>query len=118
MRLLLLLVTNVAVIAVAFLAVTLTGLPAPVGGVLGVCLALGMGGAFLSLLTSKWAIRRATRAKIVKPGDSPGGDWLLVNVRDLAEIFDVAMPKVAVYPSLSMNAFATGPSRDLSLIHI
>lgn len=118
MRLVWFLMTNAATFMVASAAVNFLGVSASLSTVAAVCLALGMSGAFLSLLTSKWAMRRSTGAEWIEPGESPGGDWVLSQVKELSILFDVNPPKVAAFPSASMNAFATGPRRDGAMIGV
>jgi heat shock protein HtpX len=83
------------------------------------CLIWGMGGALLSLQMSRWIAKRAT-------GGSPDRrrtgnaqlDWLYQTVERLTRQANLPMPEVGVYESGEVNAFATGPSKNRSLVAV
>ncbi|RYZ06794.1 MAG: protease HtpX [Myxococcales bacterium] len=78
----------------------------------------GFGGSFLSLLASKWIAKWTTRAKVI---DAPRNDaerWLLDTVARHANRVGIKMPEVAIYDSPDMNAFATGATRNSSLVAV
>jgi heat shock protein HtpX len=78
----------------------------------------GMGGSFISLGMSKWMALRATGAQVI---EQPRGDaeaWLLQTVAHHAQAKGVGMPQVAIFPSDSPNAFATGARRDAALVAV
>jgi heat shock protein HtpX len=78
----------------------------------------GMGGSFISLALSKWMALRATGAQVI---ESPGNDtehWLVETVRQHAQAAGIGMPQVAIFPSDSPNAFATGARRDSALVAV
>lgn len=78
----------------------------------------GFGGSFLSLAMSKWIAKWTTRAQVI---DAPRNDterWLLDTVARHANRVGIKMPEVAVYDSPDMNAFATGATRNSSLVAV
>ena len=78
----------------------------------------GFGGAFISLLASKWIAKWTTGAKVI---DAPRNDterWLFDTVARHANRVGIKMPEVAVYDSPDMNAFATGATRNSSLVAV
>ena len=78
----------------------------------------GFGGAFISLLASKWIAKWTTGAKVI---DAPRNDterWLVDTVARHANRVGIKMPEVAVYDSPDMNAFATGATRNSSLVAV
>ena len=78
----------------------------------------GFGGSFISLLASKWIAKWTTGARVItQPGTSDEA-WLLQTVQQLAERAGVATPEVAIYESPELNAFATGPTRNSSLVAV
>jgi heat shock protein HtpX len=83
------------------------------------CLIWGMGGAFISLALSRFIAKQAMGVKLV---DGRTGheelDWLHVTVRQLTERAGLPMPEVGIYDSPEVNAFATGPSRNRSLVAV
>lgn len=82
------------------------------------CLIWGMAGAFISLLLSKQMAKWFMGVQIIDQR-SPGqyGD-LLNRVRGLSQAAGVPMPEVGIYDSEEVNAFATGPTRNRSLIAV
>lgn len=84
------------------------------------CLVWGFGGAFISLMLSKFMAKMMMGVKIISPDDrSPEGQWLVQTVYRLARNANLSkMPEVGVFESPEMNAFATGPSRSNSLVAV
>ncbi|MDQ3206027.1 MAG: protease HtpX [Pseudomonadota bacterium] len=78
----------------------------------------GFGGSLISLLISKWVAKRATGAQVIEQPRNEGEQWLLSTVRRQAEAAGIKMPEVAVYDAPEINAFATGPSRNNSLVAV
>lgn len=85
-----------------------------------ICLFWGFGGAFISLLLSRWIAKMSTGAVVIDPERATGDErWLLQTVYKLAEGAEIrTMPQVAIYPSLEINAFATGPSKNSALVAV
>jgi heat shock protein HtpX len=83
------------------------------------CFVWGMGGAFISLLISRWMAKRSTGVQLVngRTGD-PTADWLYSTVEQLTRKANLPMPEVGIYPSGEVNAFATGPSKSRSLVAV
>ncbi len=78
----------------------------------------GFGGAFISLAISKWMAKRTTGAVVIESATNNTEKWLLEVVAKQAKIVGVKMPEVAIFPSNSMNAFATGASKNKSLVAV
>ncbi|MGH8168947.1 MAG: protease HtpX [Steroidobacteraceae bacterium] len=124
-RIFLLLVTNLAVLAVLTIVAHLIGLDrwlAVRGSSLGVLLAFaavfGFGGAFVSLLMSKWMARNAMGVRVIGQPTTATEQWLVGLVARLARAAGVGMPEVGVFDSPQPNAFATGYSRDSALVAV
>lgn len=82
------------------------------------CLVWGMGGAFISLLLSKFIAKMAMGVKAIDPR-APGQFSEVYNtVRKLATQSGLPMPEVGIYESPEMNAFATGPTKKSSLVAV
>jgi heat shock protein HtpX len=80
----------------------------------------GFGGAFISLAISKWSAKRLTGMQLIDPAN-PGGDaqrWILGVVQRQAQAAGIKMPEVGIYEGPEINAFATGPSRNNSLVAV
>ena len=126
-RVLLFVATNIAVLFVLTIVCQLLGVDvylASTGqdftGLLIFAALLGFGGSFISLWMSKWVAKRATGAQVIDP-QRPGGEvetWLVNTVRRQAEQAGIGMPEVAIYNAPEMNAFATGASRNKSLVAV
>jgi heat shock protein HtpX len=69
-------------------------------------------------LASKWIAKWTTGAHVITRPQSDAEVWLLRTVQDHAKRAGIAMPEVAIYDSPDMNAFATGPSRNNSLVAV
>jgi heat shock protein HtpX len=78
----------------------------------------GFGGAFISLLISKWMAKRMTGAVVIKSPANNLEKWLLELVKKQAKIVGIRTPEVAIFPSQSMNAFATGASKNKALVAV
>ncbi|MDH4350523.1 MAG: protease HtpX [Gemmatimonadota bacterium] len=124
LRILLFLATNVAVLMMAAVAMTvLTALgiippDAPYIQLLVWCALFGFGGAVFSLAISKWMAKRATRAHVI---DTPQNDierWLVGTIERQAKQAGIGMPEVAVFESPDPNAFATGMFRNSALVAV
>jgi len=86
-------------------------------GLLVICLVWGSVGSFISLLISKWMAKKMMNLQIV---DSSGPYKDLVRkIELLAEQSGITKaPEVAIYQSNEINAFATGPSKNNSLVAV
>lgn len=86
------------------------------------CLVWGMGGSFISLMISKWMAKSMMGVKIIDPGKSSGMEsyyYLVKMVHQLAKKAGLKeMPEVGIYESDDINAFATGPSKNNSLVAV
>lgn len=78
----------------------------------------GFGGAFVSLLMSKFVAKWMTGAKVIDAPRNADEAWLIDTVRRHAERAGIGMPQVAVYDSPEMNAFATGATRNHALVAV
>ncbi|MEQ8264268.1 protease HtpX [Pseudohaliea sp.] len=127
MRILLFLATNLAVLVLVGTIFNLLGFRGILaeGGVdlnlqalLVFCGLFGMGGAFISLLLSKWMAKRATGAYVIEQPRNGSEQWLVATVGELAKDAGIAMPEVAIFPSEQPNAFATGWNRNAALVAV
>jgi heat shock protein HtpX len=78
----------------------------------------GFGGAFISLAMSKWMAKRATGARVIERPANGTETWLVGTVQRLAQQAGIGMPEVAIYDAPDMNAFATGARRDSALVAV
>jgi heat shock protein HtpX len=78
----------------------------------------GFGGAFISLAISKWMAKRMTGAKIIESPENSVEAWLVNTVRNQAQRLNLNMPEVAIFNSRAPNAFATGMRRNNALVAV
>lgn len=83
-------------------------------------LVFGMTGAFISLLLSKWMAKMMMGVEIIDPQTpNPELRGLVVMVHNFATKAGLTtMPEVGIYESPDLNAFATGPSRNNSMVAV
>lgn len=119
MRIALFLLTNLAVMLVFGLVLSLTGIQSSsVQGLMIMAGLFGFGGAFVSLLMSKWMALRSVGGKVIEQPRNETENWLLDTVRRQSQQAGIAMPQVAIYHAPDINAFATGARRDASLVAV
>lgn len=78
---------------------------------------LGFGGAFISLAISKWMAKMTTGAQVITQPRNEDERWLFDTVAKLAQRAQLPMPEIAIYEG-EPNAFATGPSKNNSLVAV
>lgn len=119
MRILLFLLTNLAVMLVFGVILSLTGIGSQsVKGLMIMSLLFGFGGAFVSLLLSKWMALRSVGGQIIKEPRNETEHWVLNVVARQAKEVGIRMPDVAIYQAADINAFATGARRNASLVAV
>jgi heat shock protein HtpX len=79
---------------------------------------IGFGGALISLAMSKWSAKRMTGARVIESPSSSTEFWLVETVRRQAQQAGIGMPEVAIYDAPDVNAFATGMSRNSALVAV
>ncbi|NHB91297.1 protease HtpX [Photorhabdus cinerea] len=119
MRIALFLLTNLAVMLVFGIILSLTGIQgSSVQGLMIMAGLFGFGGAFVSLLMSKWMALRSVGGQVIEQPTNEIEHWLVETVRRQAEQVNIAMPQVAIYAAPDINAFATGARRNASLVAV
>ncbi|HQG30564.1 MAG TPA: protease HtpX, partial [Deltaproteobacteria bacterium] len=121
-RIFLFIITNILVMVTISLIVSLLGLNRYLTqfGMNWVALALfcgiwGMAGAFISLAMSRFIAKKAMGVQIIDPNS---GHQLVLMIAGLCQKAGLPMPEVGIYDSPEMNAFATGPTKNRSLIAV
>ncbi|MCC5825329.1 protease HtpX [Alkalimonas sp.] len=122
-RVLLFLATNLAVLVVLSIALsvifTFFGIDrSSIGGLLVFAAIFGFGGSFISLAMSKWMAKRSTGAVVIEQPRNATEKWLVDTVARQARKAGIGMPEVAIYDSPEMNAFATGMKRNDALVAV
>jgi heat shock protein HtpX len=124
-RILLLIATNIAVIVVLTIVARVLGLDQYIAdsggswsGLLVFAALFGFGGAFISLLMSKWSAKRMMGVRVIDQPSNPTEQWLVNTVRAQAEQVGIGMPEVGIFDSPEPNAFATGANKDKALVAV
>jgi heat shock protein HtpX len=126
-RILLFLLTNLAIMVTLSIVLSLLGVAGyirPDGAINHSALMVfafvwGMGGAFISLLMSRFIAKKSLGVKLVNGQTGQAElDWLYNTVSRLAQQANLPMPEVGYYESPEVNAFATGPSKKKSLVAV
>jgi len=126
LRILLFLATNLAVVLIASITLSLLGVGSfhaqggqlDMGALLVFCFVFGMTGAFVSLFLSKWMAKRSMRVQVIDRPQNEAEQWLLSTVQELAKKAGIGMPEVGIFSSHMPNAFATGWNRNNALVAV
>ena len=124
-RIVLFLLTNLAVMFVLTVVLRLLGLDGAAMGQAGLQLGpllafsavVGFTGSIISLLMSKPMAKWSTGARVIEQPANQHEAWLVETVRRLAAKAGIGMPEVAIYEG-DANAFATGAFRNSALVAV
>ena len=118
-RITLFLLTNLAVLALVSVVMSVLGVnPSTFGGLLVFAALFGFGGSLISLAMSKWTAKRFSGAQVITQPRNEVERWLVETVRGQAQAAGIGMPEVAVYDAPEINAFATGANRNNALVAV
>ncbi len=78
----------------------------------------GFGGAFLSLALSKWLAKKMVGATQITHPRTQAEILVFDTIQKISERLNITMPEVYIYESPDPNAFATGPSRNRSMVAV
>ena len=123
-RILLFVLTNLAVVLVLGVVASLLGVNRfltanglNLGALLGYALIMGFGGAIISLLISKPVAKWSSGVQVIEQPSNADEKWLVDAVRHLSEKAGIGMPEVGIFEG-DPNAFATGAFRDSALVAV
>lgn len=123
-RILLFVLTNLAVMVVLGVVASLLGVNRfltanglNLSALLGFSLIMGFGGAIISLLMSKPMAKWSTGAHVINQPANQDEAWLVSVVQRLSERAGITMPEVAIYEG-EPNAFATGAFKNSALVAV
>jgi heat shock protein HtpX len=123
-RIILFLITNIAVMVVLSIVTSVLGLNQLLaanglnpGALLVYSALVGFTGAIISLLMSKSIAKWSTGAQLIDAPRNESEAWLLSTVKKLADKAGIRVPEVAVYEG-EPNAFATGAFRNSALVAV
>lgn len=123
-RIVLFLLTNLAVMVVMSITLSIFGVNRwlaynglNLGQLLVFSLVVGFTGAIVSLLLSKTIAKFSTGMQVIEAPQTADEQWLVGTVRRIAEKAGIGMPEVGIYEG-APNAFATGAFRDSALVAV
>jgi heat shock protein HtpX len=123
-RIVLFVLTNLAVMVVLSIVVRVLGLDRAleenglnVGALLVYSAVVGFTGAIISLLMSKTVAKWSTGAQVIDSPRDENQAWLVATVKRLADKAGISAPEVAIYDG-EPNAFATGAFRNSALVAV
>ncbi|MFN3630343.1 MAG: protease HtpX [Casimicrobiaceae bacterium] len=123
-RILLFVLTNLAVVVVLGIVANVLGLNRFLAAnglnltaLLGFALVMGFGGAIISLLMSKPVAKWSTGAHVINDSPDPTHRWIVQTVERFAQKAQIGMPEVAIYEG-EPNAFATGAFKNSALVAV
>lgn len=125
MRIGLFLMTNLAVMVVLGIVMSVFGL----GGVYGpsglnlpslmlMCFAYGIIGSLISLFLSKWMAKRSMKVQVIDTPATATEKWLVDTVTKQAKAVNIGMPEVGIFHNGQPNAFATGWNKNNALVAV
>jgi heat shock protein HtpX len=124
-RIALLIATNIAIMVVLSIVVSVFGLDRyltqqglNLGSLLVFSAVFGFGGAFISLLISKWTAKMAMGVHVISEPRTETEQWLVNTVRAQAQTAGIGMPEVGIFDSPDPNAFATGANKNNALVAV
>ena len=119
------LLTNAAVIGIAMITMNLLGVgnymegtSLNLGSLFAFAAIFGFAGSFVSLAMSKWMAKMATGAKVIETPKNADEQWLVDTVTAQAKKAGIKTPEMAIYDSPEPNAFATGMTKNSSLVAV
>jgi len=127
LRIALFLLTNLAIVLVASITLSLlgfegylasNGVDLNLSSLLVFCFVFGMAGSVVSLLLSKTMAKMGTGTQIIESPRNADEQWLVATVAELAKDAGIGMPEVGIFQSQTSNAFATGWDRNNALVAV
>ncbi|MES2188936.1 MAG: protease HtpX [Pseudomonadota bacterium] len=123
-RIILFVVTNLAVVVVLGIVASLLGVNRyltpqglNLGMLLGFAAVIGFGGAIISLLISKPVAKWSSGVRVINEPQNADEAWIVETVRKLATTANIAMPEVGIFEG-EPNAFATGAFKNSALVAV
>jgi heat shock protein HtpX len=124
-RIVLFLATNMAIVLVLSVTMKLLGVEPyltakglNLGSLLIFAAVMGFGGSFISLAISKWMAKKSMGVQVITSPTTPSERWLVETVRRYSSEAGIGMPEVGIFNSPEVNAFATGMSKNSSLVAV
>ena len=127
MRILLFLATNLAVVLIASITLSLfgfdgfmaaNGVDLNLSQLLVFCAVFGFAGSLFSLFISKWMAKMSTSTQVITQPRTRHEQWLMQTVEQLSREAGIKMPEVGIFPAYEANAFASGWNKNDALVAV
>lgn len=125
MRIGLFLLTNIAVMVVLGIVMSIFNLGGAFGqgglnytSLMVMCFAYGMMGSMISLFLSKGLAKKSMGVQLIDNPSSALDKWLVDTVAKQAKSVNIDMPEVGIFNSPQPNAFATGWNKNAALVAV
>ncbi|HEY8157260.1 MAG TPA: protease HtpX [Methylobacter sp.] len=127
MRIFLFIATNAAILVVVSIIFNILGLSNTLdaqgvdlnlNALLVMSAIIGMTGSIISLAMSKWSAKRAMGVYVIEQPQNQTEQWLIDIVSRQARQAGIDMPEVGIFQTPDANAFATGMSKNSSLVAV
>lgn len=125
LRIGLFLLTNLAVLLVAGVVLSLLGVGnyrsangLDLQNLLIFCAVFGFAGSFVSLLLSKWMAKKTMGVQLIDQPRNADEQWLVDTVVELSQKAGIKTPEIGVFAAQESNAFATGWNRNAALVAV
>ena len=79
---------------------------------------IGFSGSIISLFISKWMAKKSMGVKIISTPKNDTEKWLLSINKELSQKANINVPEFGIFDSKQPNAFATGSSKNNSLVAV
>ena len=77
---------------------------------------IGFTGSFISLLISKWVAKKSMGVILIKEPKNETEMWLVKKLNEISVKANIKPPEFGIFDSQQLNAFATGASKNNSLV--
>ncbi len=127
MRIVLFLLTNLAILVVVSLVFSLLGIGGfldqqgvniDLNSLLIMSAVIGMTGSLISLVMSKSMAKHAMGVQIIEQPQNASEQWIVRTVQRQASDAGIGMPEIGIFDSPDPNAFATGMNKDAALVAV
>lgn len=124
-RIFLFLATNIAIVLVLSISMRLLGVEPYLNAnglnlqsLLIFAAVMGFGGSFISLAISKWMAKKSMGVQVIASPSNDVERWLVETVAKYSSEAKIKMPEVGIFETPEVNAFATGMSKNSSLVAV
>ena len=126
-RIALFLGTNIAILLVLSLSMSLFGISGVLDSngidlnltsLLFISSIIGFAGSFISLLMSKWIAKKSMGVVLIVNPKNDTEIWLLKTLNNISKKANIKTPEFGIFKSQQLNAFATGSSKNKSMVAV